>query len=127
MTLVTDVLSAAAACVAVGALVRVAQFAASKDVEKATVKQHARAIALHAGVTAVAVAALAAVYWAVTALFYAPPHVPELVPGPASQLTTLDARPPLLQPVSELRELMKANVTPRAPPPMKPVLTPAFR
>ncbi len=125
MTIATDVVRAAAACVAVGALVRVAQFASSKDVEKATVRQHARAIATHAGIAAASVAALAAVYWAVTTLFYRGPDVPELIDAPAAGPARVVVTE--LPEVAALRSLMQANVTPRAPPPMRPVVTPNFR
>jgi hypothetical protein len=131
MTFVTDLLSALVACVAVGSLVRLAQFASSKAVEKETVRQHAEAIGLYSAVTAAAFAVLGVVYWLTTIMFYKRPDVPELVPVPELKKPMVafpDVPAPVaLVPVEELRRMMIGEVTPRAPPPIKPVLPHKFR
>jgi hypothetical protein len=131
MTFATDLLSAAVACIAIGSLVRLAQFASSQAVEKETVRQHAEAIGLYSAGTAAAFAVLGVVYWLTTVLFYRRPDVPELLPvpvlkKPVAALPEVPA-PMALIPVEELRRMMIGYVTPRAPPPIKPVLTHNFR
>lgn len=131
MTFVTDLLSAAVACVAIGCLVRLAQFASSKTVEKETVRQHAESIGLYSAVTAAAFAVLGLVYWLTTILFFKRTEIPELLPMPRVQkpmvaLPDVPAPEPLV-PVDELRRMMMSEVTPRAPPPIKPVMPHKFR
>lgn len=131
MTFVTDLLSAAVACVAIGCLIRLSQFASSKTVEKETVRQHAEAIGFYSAVAAAAFAVLGLVYWFTTVLFFKRTEVPELVPMPriAKPMSPLpDVPAPMsLVPVDELRRMMIGNVTPRAPPPIKPVMPHRFR
>jgi len=134
MSLIGDALLAAVACVAVASLLRLAQFASSKDVEKQTVRQHAVAIARYSGVVATITAVLSLVYMLTVRLFYSAPDLPELAPlagspGPrqAVPVQVRPVRPVRPVTVDALRQRMMATVTPRAPPPMKPVLKNGFR
>lgn len=127
-TTIGTVMSWALACVAVGSLVRVAEFAVNTDVEKAKIKEHARAITSYTIVTAVVLSVAGTVYWIVAKLFYKAPDVPELVPAtaatPAGETasTALGGILAVTPAVSELRTMMMNKVTPKASPPMVQVL-----
>lgn len=129
-TTIGTVISWALACVAVGSLVRIAEFAVNTEVEKAKIKEHAKAITSYTVVTAVILSVVGTVYWIVTKLFYRAPDVPELVPATADASPAMEAESTTMggvlsfkvPAVSELRTMMMNKVTPKTPPPMVQVL-----